>query len=308
MKPAVTQELAIKESARQAPMGNEQKSATRPRAEQGAPLPREHGAWGLLLQPFLAAAILTGFWSWTLIPVLALVVLGFMLKEPLVVLARQRWVWRTYNPQSRVAKRWLAFELAGIGICIAALLQRTPPVPFAALAAGALALTIIAVWFTVNNKQRSVTLQALSAAGLSTSALLVALMATQTIPVWAWKLWVLLTLHATGSILLVHARLRLKIAKKTATSTPRGGRPRLAAVLAQLAQVAVAATFIVAGMQTLALPLVLSALYGVVELYRLDLPGVRDEALKRVGYRALGASIVHGALTVALLWSESRVV
>ena len=73
-----------------------------------APTPREHGAWELLLQPFVAAAILAGFWHWLLLPTLALVLLGFLLKEPLVVLARQRWVWRSPDQQTPVAWRWLA--------------------------------------------------------------------------------------------------------------------------------------------------------------------------------------------------------
>src|SRR5690606_7736680 len=101
----------------------------RPQPEQFAPLPREHGAWGLLLQPFVAAVVLARFWDWRLFPALALVVLGFILKDPLVVLARQRWVWRTRNPQSPVAVRWLVYELVAIGICLVPLLPSTPWVP-----------------------------------------------------------------------------------------------------------------------------------------------------------------------------------
>lgn len=276
----------------------------RPQQEGFAPLPREHGAWGLLLQPFVAAVILARFWDWRLLPALALVLLGFILKDPLVVLARQRWVWRTRNPQTPVAARWLVYELIGIAICLAPLLPGTPLVPFAALALAALGMTGMAVWFTLRNKQRSVGLQIVSAGGLTTSALLVALIDTGHIPTWAWQLWAVLSLHAAAAILTVHARLRMKIAAKG--GAPKRGapdtNPRRAAAWAQAAQVGAAVVCVFAGVPLLALPLSLSAASGCAELYRLRLPASLDEPLKRVGYRALTASIAHSLLLIGVLW------
>ncbi len=281
----------------------------RPQPEHFAPLPREHGAWGLLLQPFVAAVVLARFWDWRLLPALALVVLGFILKDPLVVLARQHWVWRTRNPQTPVAVRWLVYELVAIGICLVPLLPSTPLAPLAILALAALSMTLVAVWFTLRNKQRSVWLQIVSAGGLTTSALLVALLATGQIPGWAWQLWAVLALHAAAAILTVHARLRMKIAARGG-APKRGGpdtNPRLAASWAQGAQVLAAVVCLFSGVALLSLPLLFSAACGWAELYRLRLPATLDEPLKGVGYRALAVSILHSILLICVLWGASAV-
>jgi len=272
-------------------------------AKASAPLPREHGAWGLLLQPFVAAVVLTQFWTWLFLPTLSLVVLGFALKEPLVVLARQRWVWRNRNPQTAVAARWLLAELTGIVICLAFLLGQAPFAPFAALVGAALLLTLVAVWFTVKNKQRSVFLQLLSTAGLSSSALLVVLLATRALPIWAWLLWTILTLHASASILVVRARLRLKTAGR---SNPLD-RPRQSAFVAQLLQLLVAGSLlIVHSSPALSLPLLFSALWNSVQLYRLGNPRTLEEPLRRVGFRALTGSITHAVLVIAVFWRAAH--
>jgi hypothetical protein len=263
----------------------------------------------LLLQPFVAAAIIAGFWHWLLLPTLALILLGFLLKEPLLVLARQRWVWRSPNPQTPVAARWLAAELFGITVCVALLAAHTPIVPLATLAAAALALTLTAVWFTLKNKQRSVLLQILSTAGLSTSALLVALVSEQHLPLWVWVLWGMLTLHAVNSILVVHTRLERVVARKTTAQgrhVASHGHIR-SALLASLFQAIAAATAIAAARPEWALPFLLSIVVNSAELYGLKRAGSLDEPLKRVGYRALSASIVHMAVTVAALWNTARV-
>lgn len=281
--------------------------SARPQPETFAPLPREHGAWSLLLQPFVIAVILARFWDWRVLPALALVLLGFILKDPLVVLARQRWVWRAPNPQTPVAARWLVYELIGIAICLLPLLPTTPLLPFAALALAALAMTGVAVWFTLRNKQRSVTLQIVSAGGLTTSALLVALLDTGLVPAWAWQLWAVLSLHAAAAILTVHARLRMKIAAKG--SAPKRGapdtNPRRAAAWAQVSQVGAAGVSVLAGAPLLALPLLVSAASGWAELRRLGVPANLDEPLKRVGYRALAVSVTHALLLIGALWSAA---
>ena len=55
-------------------------------------LPREHGAWGILLVPFVAAAVLGWPWTLDLLVSFAAILLAFVVREPLTVLARQRWV------------------------------------------------------------------------------------------------------------------------------------------------------------------------------------------------------------------------
>lgn len=252
------------------------------------PLPREHGAWGLLLQPFFAGAILAREWNWLLLPALGLVLFGFLLREPLIVLARQRFVWRAYNPQSAVAARWFLAEAAGAALCLGILLAQRPLAIVAALAGVAALLTLLAVWLTIRNKQRSIWLQLVSTAGLGTTALLAILASTGAIPAWAWPLWAVLTLHGASSILTVHTRLALKRAP--------GGKPPLTAYAAPALSVAVAFAA--------PAPLLFSAAANVWELLRLRNPRTLQEPLKHVGLRALAVSITHSLLAVAAFWTR----
>lgn len=252
------------------------------------PLPREHGAWGLLLQPFFAGAILAREWNWLLLPALGLVLFGFLLREPLIILARQRFVWRAYNPQSAVAARWLLAEAAGAAVCLALLLTQRPSAAIFALTGAAAVLTLLAVWLTIKNKQRSVWLQLLSAAGLGTTALLAILAATGSLPAWAWPLWAVLTLHGASSILTVHTRLALK-------RTP-GAQPPLTAYATPILSLALAFAA--------PAPLLFSAAANVWELLRLRNPQSLHEPLKHVGLRALAVSITHSLLAVAAFWAR----
>lgn len=270
-------------------------------ATGGIPLPREHGAWGLLLQPFVASVIVARQFDWLLLPALALALLGFVLREPLVVLSRQRWVWRTRNPQSSIAARWVAWELAGISVCLVVLGWQVPIPSLIVLTAVALALTLVAVWCTVKNLQRSIPLQIVSTAGLGSTALLVALVLTGTFPAWAWQLWALLTMHAVATILVVHARLRSRVAARTG----EGGSPRAGALAAQGVQfVSAAVLAVLTSAVVMAVPLVFSALVNTLELLRLSSGRGLTESLTRVGYRTLAVSLVHMGFAIAVLWAR----
>ena len=264
------------------------------------PLPREHGAWGLLLQPFVASVILARQLDWLLLPALALALLGFVLREPLVILSRQRWVWRTRNPQTSSAARWVVWESAGILLCLLIIGRHAPLSELLALAGIALVLILIAVWCAVKNLQRSIALQIVSAAGLGSTALLAALVLTGTIPAWAWKLWALLTSHGVATILVVHARLRLRVAARASD----GGSPRASAFAAQGLQFVVAAVAVATSAVVVAVPLVFSALVNTLELLRLSAGRGLTESLTRVGYRTLIVSLVHMGFAIAVLWAR----
>ncbi len=276
-----------------------------PRRVFGPPVPREHGAWGLLLQPFTAAALLAEPLDWALLPALVLVLLGFLLREPLLILARQRWVWKAPNPDTPRAARWLLVELGGIAACLAALSLRAPVATLAALSGAALGLTLAAVWFALTNRQRSVWLQLISAGGLGLSALLVASLGGGPIPGWAWQLWAILTLHASVSILVVRSRLeRIAARKANGGQNGGGGKFSRAALFGALAQVA-AAMAVMPLNARLAAPLLFSGVMHGIERRKIESAGAAGEPLRRVGYRALAVSLVHMALTVAALWPGS---
>jgi hypothetical protein len=256
-------------------------------------VPREHGAWGLLLQPFVAGAILGRRWDWLLIPALAAVLLSFVIREPLITLARQRWVWRDRKPDSGIALRCLAWQipvLLATGILLVLFL---PWQPLALMAALGAAMTLLSVHLTLRNRQRSIAFQMFSSAGLSATVLLAALIATRQIPAWSWVAWALLTLHGLASIFVVHARL-------DARSGSRSGLARLAAWW-QGAQLIAAAALASA----LSFPIVFSAIVNLAELWRLRSPQALKEKLTHVGFRTLAYAIAHMILTIVVLWPRS---
>lgn len=257
-------------------------------------LPREHGAWGLLIQPFVFAAILARRWEWLLLAALGLVLAGFVMREPLIVLARQRWVWRERKPESAIAVRHLTWEIplaAGLWIVLA---RRVPMLPLAALTGVALGVTMAAVWLTVRNHQRSIALQLISSAGLCSTSLLAALVALGGIPGWAWWLWALLAAHAAGAVLVVRARLEARAGS--------GSSIRRKALWFQATAGAVAAAVAVAGRPLAAAALAFSVLVSLWELARLRRAEALTEPLKQVGWRTLSASVLQGVLAVAALW------
>lgn len=253
-------------------------------------LPREHGAWGLLLLPFLCAVILSRRFDWLTLAALALSLAGFVMREPLVVLARQRWVWRDPKPESAVARRCLLWQIPSAGLLWLYLASRLPIKPLTILTAVALSVTAAAVWMTVRNLQRSLPLQLISSFGLASTALLAALSSTRELPAWAWWLWLLLGLHAAGAILIVRARLELK--------TGAGSKLFRTALWFHIALALSAALLL----SRVTFPIAVSALAGFYELFRLRQPEATAEPLKRVGWRTLSLSVVHAGVSVSALW------
>lgn len=263
--------------------------------------PREHGAWGLLLQPFLAGAVLAGHWTWLLLPALGAILLGFALREPLVILARQAFVWRDRNPLTPRAFRWLTCELAGLAVCFSLLARHVPPAILAAYAAVGAALTSLAVWVTIRNRQRSRLFQAASAAALGSTALFAAAVSTGTIPGWAWILWAVLSLHGVAAILVVHARLERRIGLRSATPLSSMGRQ----YAYQFTQIPAAAALAFLH-PALALPPLFTLAVHILELRRLSSPNALGEPLTRVGLRTLTFAILHLLLAMTCCWFFSH--
>jgi hypothetical protein len=258
-------------------------------------LPREHGAWGLLLQPFVCAAILGGRWDWLYLPALGLVLAAFVIREPLLVVARQKWTWRAVRPESAVARSY-AFAEAAIGAALFLIcLRYLPAGPLLGLAGAAAIVTMFALWMAVWNRQRSLALQVVSSLGLASSGLLAALVAARELPAWSWLLCGVLALHGIASILVVRARLELRAGSK---------KPSLfrLAWLVQMGIAGVAIALAVWGRPALGAAVAFSAVASAFELARLRSRAALVEPLRRVGFRALGVSLAHGALTVAALW------
>ena len=258
--------------------------------------PREHGAISMLVQPIVCAAIIAIRWHWSVIPTVVVVAAMFLVREPLIVLGRQRWVWREPHPESLEARRWLAVLIPLIAACGALLMVRWQLAWLVAFGFGATAMTLYAVWMTVRNRQRSVWLQILSAIGLTSTGMAVALSLLGQPAPWAWWLWLLSAAQAAAGILLVHARLEAHIATKA--KRPESPVYFRAATWMQVLLIPLgAAAWRISPWLTAAM--VLPAVVHAYELGSLHTPAALATPLRTVGLRAMGLSIIVSVLLIA---------
>ena len=138
-----------------------------------------------------------------------LVLTLFLMREPLIIIARQQWVWRDEHEETALARRF-ALALGVLAMLTAAVAIPRIAWPLAlACGAGAAALMAISILLAVRNRQHSVLFQTIGSVGLASSSLVAAL-TSGTIPGWTWLLWGASALHGASAIPLVHARLALR--------------------------------------------------------------------------------------------------
>jgi lysylphosphatidylglycerol synthetase-like protein (DUF2156 family) len=263
-------------------------------------LPREHGATAMLFIPIACAAILARQWRWCEIATLTTAFAALAAKDPMVVLARQRFVWKQQHLETAAAARWLAGWVTILLLSGFVLLAAWPLKAIIAMGLGVGIFSGLAIAANVMNRQRSTLFQIASVVALTSSSVATALSATGAIAPWCLWLWLLMAMHATAGILVVHARLDARIALR-GTASPAGHFRRAAMVsLIVLSGAAIAAIILGRGWLALAL---LVAIFG----YCYDLRRQRDSAalqlpLKKVGQRALTLSFVFAALLIIGLW------
>ncbi len=263
-------------------------------------LPREHGATAMLLIPIVCVAILARQWRWTELATLIAAIAALAAKDPMVVLARQRFVWKQPHPETASAARWLLGWMAILILCGMVLAAYWPLTAIVPLGLGVCAFSAVAVWINVKNRQRSMLFQIVSAAALTSSSLATCLSATGSIALWCWWLWLLMALQATAGILVVHSRLSARIASRGTAPGSHGYRRAAEIALGLLACGAIAASILGRGWIALALSVIVIG-------YAYDLRSQRDKAalqvpLKRVGQRALTLSSLFAVLLIIGLW------
>jgi hypothetical protein len=169
----------------------------------------------MLFTPIVCVAILARTWSWSELATLTAAFAALAAKDPMVVLARQRFIWKQRHPETAVALRWFAGWTILLVLSGIVLLVSWPFTATVSLGLGVAAFSVLAIAINVKNRQRSTLFQVVSAAALTSSSLATSLSATGSIPPWCWGLWFLLALQATAGILVVHARLDARIALRT---------------------------------------------------------------------------------------------
>lgn len=263
-------------------------------------LPREHGATAMLLTPFFAAAILLRNFYWPELVALIAIVSAFAIQDPLVVLARQRFIWKQEHAETRAAKKSVLVEFLLLAACGLVLLAVRNWRPFVALFFGAGAFTVLAVTLNVRNRQRWEWFQVASAIALSATSLAACLAARGTIPQWCWLLWMLCAMQAAAGIFVVHARLDARIAARKGQPPPADNRR--AAFFCQAVLIAAAIAFGLAGRRWISAALVLAAIGYLADLRRQTNASSLQMPLKTVGLQALGLSIAYALLVIAGLW------
>jgi hypothetical protein len=277
--------------------------SARPTQEPGRDerfLPREHGATAMLLTPIVCVAILAREWRWSELATLTAAFAALAAKDPVVVLARQRFVWKQRHPETNAAAQWLAGWMVILFFSGLVLVTAWPRIAIFAMGLGVCVFSTLAVAIHVKNRQRSTPFQIASAAALTSSSLATSLSATGSIEPWCWWLWLLMAMQATAGILVVHARLDARIASRG--SAPSRERSRQAAQVSLSTLACAAVTAAILGRGWIAL-----ALLVVVTGYGYDLRGQRDTAglqlpLKTVGQRALALSCLFAALLIIGFW------
>jgi YwiC-like protein len=263
-------------------------------------VPREHGATAMMLTPFFCAAMLLRCVYWQEAVTLLAMALALVVKDPLIVLARQHWVWRQEHPETKAAVRLATVELLVLSVCATTLLLTRDWRLFGFLFIGAAAFTALAVIVHVRNRQRSAWFQVASAVALSATCIAACLSVQQPVPAWCWLLWLRNALQATAGIFVVHARLDARIGVRKGKLY--GGANRRLAFLFEILLVAGAIWFAVQGRPWIAGALGVAALGYWIELRRQQNPALLEASLKRVGQQALALSIVFAVLVVIGLW------
>jgi hypothetical protein len=263
-------------------------------------LPREHGATAMLITPIVCAAILARTWRWAELATLAAAFSALAIKDPLVVLARQRFVWKQRHPETAAAIRWFIGWVVVLAVSGLVLLFAWPVKATAAMALGVAVFSLLAVFVNLKNRQRSTLYQIASAAALTSTSLATSLSAAGTIKPWCWWLWLFLALQATAGILVVHARLDARIALRSAR--PSGNEFRRAAQISLLVLAAVAIAAATRGLIFICAAFAAAAAFYAYDLYAQRNPAALQLPLSSVGRRALALSSIYSVLLILGLW------
>lgn len=254
----------------------------------------------MLFTPIVCAAILARTWRWAELATVTAAFAALAAKDPLVVLARQRFVWKQWHPETADAARWFGRWTVLLALSGVVLLFAWPLKALVALGTGVAAFSVLAVLVNVKNRQRSTLFQIASAFALTSSSLATSLSATGSVQRWCWWLWLFLALQATAGILVVHARLDARIALRAPEKADKKFRNAAQIALGVLCCAALAAA--TREYSIVALALLVAAGGYAYDLHTQRDPAALQRSLNSVGRRALALSLVFSTLLIIGLW------
>lgn len=251
----------------------------------------------MLLIPFFSAAILARQLRWAELAALIAVFCVFAAKDPILVLARQRLIWKQPHPETQAARKWLLGYLAILISICGFSLYASPLLTRILACAIPIGFWTFIVGVNLKNRQRNTLIQIAGAFTLSATALVACMSVTGRVEPWCWKLWLLLALQATAGILVVHTRLDARIAWRK--SAPVRNAPALLACIALFAAGIASALML---NWYIAAALLFAATGYSYDLYRQRNPESLQLPLKSIGLQALGLSIGYAVLLIGGLW------
>jgi hypothetical protein len=236
-------------------------------------MPREHGAWGILLIPFATAVGIAGTWNLPVALLLISVVCFYVARTSFL----------------KQDTTWTLFLLAGSALCLAPLLGVWRLWWLAALGAAAAPLAF-------RKTGRSVMSQLIAVAGLTLTAPAAWYVATGNLDRRAWLLWGLNFLYFAGGVFYVKmhvaAAVRRKLFETAAEKIGWGATSLVFYGGLALCVVGLAMAHLIPWLATLAFaPVVVRAAVGVGRLSS-------TLHIKRLGWTEVAHSVVFGVLLV----------
>jgi len=246
-------------------------------------IPMEHGGWGFLLEPIVAALLLA--WSGRGLGLAVAAVASFLLRQPLKVwwsdAAADRRLPRT-GVAIAVAAAYFAIAATGLAVAFYASWKEAAPL----IVAGPLVITLL--WHDVRGRSRDLVPELLGPVALAAVGGSIVMLGG-----WSFAsgcaVWALLSLRALPAVLYVRSRLRLGYGRPTSVALP---------IVAHVAAIAIA---LLLARWELA-PVSVAPLYAVLLLRgAAGLSRFRRKAsAKVVGYSEIGWGLLAVAwITVA---------
>lgn len=182
---------------------------------KGIALPNEHGAWGMLFEPIVAASAIA-FSTSTLWISLA-VIAAFLIRQPLKVMLMGMVAGRS-TPQAAAASRYLYIYASIFAVAAAGTLAFAPSVSYMPLIlAGPLAA--IPVYYDAIGKSRNLAPELAGSVAITSSAAMIALAGGWTVAA-SLALWAILLVRWVPSIMYVRNRLLLEKGKSFQYAVP----------------------------------------------------------------------------------------
>lgn len=189
-----------------------------------APLPREHGAWGILAVPFVTAAAIAGSFSLAVVLAFAVVLLVFLARGPLEAALLTD---EARKPLRLALAYGLPATVLGLGLLLVWKLYLLLPL-------GGLAVLIfmLHLWAVRARKAHYAAAQLLGTTALTLSAPVAWIAATGGLDSTGALVWLLNWIFFCCGVLYVRERIRLQQAARRGATVPAGWWASLVNILA----------------------------------------------------------------------------